>query len=284
MKDLLDHTSSLYLPITGQYFYYYDIQSICFRGNPTICFDRFHNFPLSFFVRVQESNPFLHWIQNNEDMDGIFEILYLQPKRYSIYLHVPSERTLMMIARYWTVPPVIEFSIRSQAQDLHCPFHLLDLYEMGYMSPIRHARIGVIPVHECFLGVELHTTPRTDDHVSMIYTMDYFMLNIFLENSITTSSSGTIHRDILRLLHTMPFRGERQHAHAIDFWDQTASVNITNEMLDMDRLDVCAILPLIQKILDRFENFKIRPRVTAKIRFHGDSTNGFFPAPHRQKA
>jgi len=281
MQDILDQHLSLYIPNTGQYLYY-DIKSICFHGNPSIRFDRPHSISSLFFVRMQESDPFLHWIQNNEDMHGILEMVRVQMK-YIIYIHTLSARTLAMIARYWTAPPMIELILHSQAQALYCPFHLLDLYEMGYMSNIRYAQIGILPVHECFLGIEVYTTPRTDDHVNLIYMMDYFKLDIFLENSMTTSSSGAIHRDILRLLRTMPFREEREHMNMIDFWDQTASVNIMNGMLDMDRLDVCAILPSIQKILDRFEHFKINPRATAKIRFMGDSTNGFFPAPHRQK-
>jgi hypothetical protein len=184
---------------------------------------------------------------------------------------------------FWKKRPVLELVLQNfTPSQIECPFHLLDLYEMGYGSPVNRPVLSVegIRIKECLLGITADTIMHngTEDFIIFTYKVDSLRLNMGLNNMVYVRTC--IYNKVLHLLNDLlPFHDNNVHQYAIDYFKETLCVHITPSMIDMSKFDVCRVFTCMNTLFDYFDQFAFTPHVTTRIIFQYDSTHGFFQEP-----
>lgn len=272
---------SFEIPVMGtSYFMYVTKIKFSFRTK-TLCFTNHHpDQPMlcSLYWKVPHHQKLVYFLQQHPSLSLLLKPI-LKKHKYVLSIDKNVENFSLVVSilqQLFTegLPIHITISLfNNNYMFSKCSFHLLDLYEMGYMS------ILPVVIPSCFLN-QYNTTIFTGIFLSANrpfhkYSYDYVELNftnmfhhqdVFLDLSLEMMLQdrpellSVITRLLSHLLETLPFREENKPLTHLKNWKRNHDVEIYHYELDKTDWKPSLFLKSFSRILDMFPSYTVNPK------------------------
>lgn len=273
---------SFQIPVIGLS-YFMSIKNIKFS---------FHNKNIYFYNTYPDQPMVCHLyrgVSHHQKIISFFEKnqhphLLLKPmkkNKYSLSFHKNFENILVVINILKTLfssdSIFLKISLSNNIQQYilpKCTFHLVDLYEMGYMSlqSVIFPSRFLFNLYETKIFTGIYLNARYPFHK---YTYDYIDLNFsnsfqyqdyFLDISLDmtlqdrTELVSNITTLITNLLHTIPFNENKKTCQYLKKWKKNHEIEIYHYELNKKDWKPSPFLKALSHILDIFPSYSIQPR------------------------
>lgn len=275
---------SFEIPVMGtSYFMYVSKIKFSFQTK-TLCFTNRHpDQPMvcSLYWKVPHHQQLVSFLEQQHPSPFLLLKPILKKHKYvlSIQKNVESFSLVVSILQQLFVeslPLYVSISLVNNNYMLSkCCFHLLDFYEMGYMSllPVVVASSSFLNQYDnvsIFTGIFLSANrpfhKYSYDYVELNFTNMFHHQDVFLDLSFEMMLQdrpefvSCLTRLLSHLLETLPFREKNKPLTHLKNWKQSHEVEIYHYELDKTDWKPSLFLKSFSRILDMFPFYNVHPK------------------------